>query len=167
MFVGVARVLLIVPMFVENLRPARQTGHQNAKRNKNLFHIPPKIRIFFRQNNSVPSPQRIKDKAMNKIVEEKIPQLVELCKKYRVERMYLFGSAARDDFDEATSDFDFLVSFSGKLSVLDRGDNFLDLVEDLEKLFGRDVDLMTEKSLSNPYLVRSINQDKKLIYEAA
>jgi predicted nucleotidyltransferase len=81
--------------------------------------------------------------------------------------MYLFGSAARDDFDEQTSDFDFLVSFSDELSVLDRGDNFLDLVEDLETLFGRDVDLMTEKSLSNPYLVKSIEEDKKLIYEAA
>ncbi len=34
---------------------------------------------------------------MNSIVKEKLPQLAELCKKYRVERMYLFGSAARDD----------------------------------------------------------------------
>jgi predicted nucleotidyltransferase len=104
---------------------------------------------------------------MNRIVKEKIPQIVELCKKYGVVRMYLFGSAARDDFDPATSDFDFLISISEELSPEDRGENFLDLMLELDDLFGREVDLMTEKQLSNPYLIESINRDKKLIYEAA
>jgi predicted nucleotidyltransferase len=105
---------------------------------------------------------------MNPIIEKHLSELVALCKKYRVERMYLFGSAARgDDFDEATSDFDFLIAFSDKLDVLDRGENFLDLMLELDDLFGREVDLMTEKQLSNPYLIESINKDKKLIYEAA
>ena len=105
---------------------------------------------------------------MNAIVKDKLPQIAELCRKYRVERMYLFGSAARDtDFDPATSDIDLLIAFSPELDVLDRGDNFLDLVEDLQTLFGRGVDLMTEKSLSNPYLVESIERDKQLIYGTA
>ena len=104
---------------------------------------------------------------MNRIVADKLPQLVELCKKFRVERMYLFGSAARDDFDEATSDVDFLYTFSSEVPLLDYADNFFDFMYALDDLFGRKVDLVSEKSLTNPYLIRSINRDKKLIYEAA
>jgi predicted nucleotidyltransferase len=104
---------------------------------------------------------------MNPIVTDKIPQLVELCKKYRVVRMYLFGSATRDDFDPETSDFDFLVSFDEGLDVLERGENALDLMLELDDLFGREVDLLTENQLKNPYLVKSIDDDKQLIYEAA
>ncbi len=105
---------------------------------------------------------------MHRIVKEKIPQLVELCKKYRVVRMYLFGSAARgDDFDPEKSDFDFLVAISEELSPEDRGENTLDLMLALDDLFGREVDLLTEKQLKNPYLIKSIDEDKVLIYEAA
>jgi predicted nucleotidyltransferase len=53
------------------------------------------------------------------------------------------------------------------LTPEDRGENFLDLMLDLDDLFGREVDLMSEKSLTNPYLIESINRDKTLIYEAA
>jgi predicted nucleotidyltransferase len=82
--------------------------------------------------------------------------------------MYLFGSAARgDDFDPETSDFDFLVAFDDTLDVLDRGENALDLMFDLDDLFGREVDLMTEQQLKNPYLIKSIDEDKVLIYETA
>jgi predicted nucleotidyltransferase len=104
---------------------------------------------------------------MHRIVAEKIPQLVELCKKYRVVRMYLFGSAARDDFDEKTSDVDFLIAFSDKLTIEEYGDNYFELLWALDDLFGREVDLMTERQLKNPYLIMSIDEDKKKIYEAA
>jgi predicted nucleotidyltransferase len=105
---------------------------------------------------------------MNPIIEKHLPELVALCKKYRVERMYVFGSAARgDDFDEATSDVDFLYLFSDKVPLEDYADNFFDFMFALDDLLGRKVDLVSEKSLSNPYLIASINKDKKLIYEAA
>ncbi len=104
---------------------------------------------------------------MNSIVKEKLPQLVELCKKYKVVRMYLFGSAARDtDFDPATSDIDFLVAFSHQIPLLDYGDYFFDLMFELEDLFGRKIDLVTEKSLSNPYFIASVERSKQLIYAA-
>ena len=105
---------------------------------------------------------------MNAIVKEKLPQLVELCKKYKVVRMYLFGSAARDtDFDSATSDIDLLYTFSPELTIDEYGDNFFELMWALDELFGRQVDMTAEKSLSNPYLIESINRDKQLIYGAA
>ncbi len=104
---------------------------------------------------------------MTSIVQEKIPQLVELCKKYRVERMYLFGSAARDDFDPATSDIDLLYSFSPELTLKEYTDYFFELHFALDDLFGREVDLVAEETLSKPRLIESINRDKQLIYEAA
>jgi predicted nucleotidyltransferase len=103
---------------------------------------------------------------MTSIVKEKLPQIVELCKKYRVVRMYLFGSAARDDFDPTTSDIDLLIAFSSKLTLEEYGDNFFDLMFELEDMFGRKIDLVTEKSLSKPYFIANIERDKELIYAA-
>ena len=104
---------------------------------------------------------------MNSIVKDKLPQLVELCKKYSVVRMYLFGLAARDDFDPETSDIDLLYTFSPEVPLLDYADNFFELMYALDDLFGRKVDLTAEKSLSNPYLIESINRDKQLVYGTA
>ncbi len=101
---------------------------------------------------------------MNSMVKDKLPQLVELCKKYSIVRMYLFGSAARDDFDPERSDIDLLYTFSPELTIDEYGDNFFELMYALDDLFGRKVDLTAEKSLSNPYLIQSINRDKQLIY---
>ncbi len=103
---------------------------------------------------------------MNRIVSEKIPALVELCKKYPVTTMYLFGSAATEEFDEKTSDIDLLFSFSNELTPEEYGENYFDLMYALDDLFGRKVDLVSEKSLSNPYFIASVERTKQLIYAA-
>ena len=102
---------------------------------------------------------------MNRIVVDKIPQLKELCRKYRVSTMYLFGSAANNSFND-NSDFDFLISFKSDVSLEEYADNYFDLLFEMEDIFGRKVDLVTEKSLSNPYFIRSVEQSKQLIYAA-
>ena len=102
---------------------------------------------------------------MNRIITDKIPQLVELCKKYRVAKMYLFGSAATDAFNE-NSDVDFLVSFRSDVGLGEYADNYFDLLFEIEDIFSRKVDLVTEKTLSNPYFIRSVEQTKQLIYAA-
>jgi len=48
---------------------------------------------------------------MHSIVQDKLETLKELCAKHRVERLDIFGSAAREDFNPASSDLDFLVEF--------------------------------------------------------
>jgi predicted nucleotidyltransferase len=102
---------------------------------------------------------------MNYIITDKIPQIEMLCKKYRVATMYVFGSASTDTFNE-NSDIDFLISFLESVSLEEYADNYFDLMFDLDELFGRNVDLVSEKTLSNPYFIRSIEQTKQLIYAA-
>jgi len=102
---------------------------------------------------------------MNRIITDKIPQIEMLCKKYRVAKMYVFGSASIDTFSE-NSDIDFLISFQSDVSLEEYADNYFDLMFELDELFGRNVDLVSEKTLFNPYFIRSIEQTKQLIYAA-
>ena len=74
----------------------------------------------------------------------------------------LIGSAARDDFKESR-DIDVLVVFDGDMNLFDR---YFELKENLEKNFGRSVDIVMEKAIKNPIFRQSINQDRMLLYAA-
>lgn len=90
--------------------------------------------------------------------------VISLCDKYKVKHLYLFGSATTDNF-RPDSDIDLLVTFNTEIPLLEYGDNYFDFKYELEDLFQRKVDLVTERSLTNPYLIESINKNKQLIYE--
>jgi len=92
-------------------------------------------------------------------------QLVALCQKYGVRRLDVFGSAARDDFDEQSSDIDLLVEFE-EMSYPDRGDAYLGLLTDAEALLGRHVDLVEVGAVRNPYLCRGIEASRQVLYAA-
>lgn len=96
---------------------------------------------------------------MEKLVEKKLPKIKALFIKYGVEKAYLFGSAANDKF-KTTSDIDFLYSFPENLDYETYGNNYFNLLNDLEKLLNKKVDLVAEKTLKNPYLIESINENK-------
>jgi predicted nucleotidyltransferase len=96
------------------------------------------------------------------IVELNIEDLKRLCTMYNVEKMYLFGSALNSNFNKQ-SDIDFLVKFKF-IELSKYFDNYMDFKENLEKLFGREVDLVEEQTLRNPILINSINKSKELIY---
>jgi len=98
-------------------------------------------------------------------IEEHRAELMGLCQRHHVLRLSLFGSATRDDFDPQRSDLDFLVDFAS----LPRGqyaDAYFGLLEDLESLFGRPVDLVVASAIKNPYFRQSIDQTKALLYAA-
>src|SRR5690606_17019003 len=97
-----------------------------------------------------------------KTVEIHIDSLNELCRKFNVDKMYLFGSALTDKFG-TESDIDFLVRFK-PIDLAKYFDNYLELKENLQKLLGRKVDLVEEQTLKNPILINSINRNKALIY---
>jgi predicted nucleotidyltransferase len=85
-----------------------------------------------------------------------------LCEAHNVEKLYLFGSATTSSFNEK-SDIDFLVKFKPfdlKLYFL----NYTDLKNKLKNLLHRDIDLVEEQTLKNPYLIHSIEENKELIY---
>jgi predicted nucleotidyltransferase len=100
---------------------------------------------------------------MHPIVEAKRPEVAELCRRRGVFRLELFGSAARDDFDPARSDLDFLVEFEQPIegSPLDA---WFGLKDDLESLFSRPVDLVSFKSVVNPFVRASIDRSRQLVY---
>ena len=96
------------------------------------------------------------------IVDKNMEDLKMLCTMYNVEKMYLFGSALNSNFNKK-SDIDLLVKFKS-FDLSKYFDNYMDLKERLEKLFGREVDLVEEQTLRNPILINSINKSKELIY---
>ena len=96
------------------------------------------------------------------IVDRNIEDLKKLCTMYNVEKMYLFGSVLNSNFNKE-SDIDLLVKFKS-IELSKYFDNYMDFKENLEKLFGREVDLVEEQTLRNPILIKSINKSKELIY---
>jgi len=102
---------------------------------------------------------------MNRLIEEKRRELELICRQRQVRRIELFGSAARPDFDPASSDLDFLVTFE-ELPVNSYADAYFGLLEDLQELFKRPVDLVVESSIQNPYFRQSVDSTRTLVYAA-
>jgi uncharacterized protein len=100
-------------------------------------------------------------KKMN-VIENYSKDITELCKTYKVKSLYAFGSILTDKFNNE-SDVDLIVDFQ-QLDVLDYGDNYYDLKFSLEVIFERSIDLLEYKAIKNPYFLKTINQNKKLIY---
>jgi predicted nucleotidyltransferase len=101
---------------------------------------------------------------MLNLIQNNKQELHRLCEKYDIQTMYVFGSATTSDFNEA-SDIDILISFK-EIPFDKYTDNYFELHEKLEELFNRKVDLLTERSLSNPYFIQSVEKTKQLLYAA-
>lgn len=103
--------------------------------------------------------------SMIDLVYNQTERLASIFKEHHVQQAYLFGSATSSDFSSA-SDIDILVNFSDDINLLDYADNYFDLKDKLEVLFGRNVDLVSSRSLKNPVLIESINKSKMRLYAA-
>ncbi len=87
-----------------------------------------------------------------------------LCRRTNVVSLDLFGSATSDEFEKESSDLDFLVTF-GDFTNGGIFDAFMDLAEGLEAIFGRKVDLVTERSIRNPYFWSAVEASRVRIYD--
>lgn len=96
------------------------------------------------------------------LVNKKLPELTKICASFHVQKLELFGSALKGPF-LPKSDVDFLVSFK-PIPLEYYFENYINLKITLENLLERRVDLLEEQTLKNPYLIKSINQDKLRIY---
>jgi uncharacterized protein len=103
---------------------------------------------------------------MHAMIQERLGALGDLCRRHRVAKLDVFGSAARGDFDPESSDLDFLVEFE-PMPPAEHADSFFGLLEDLERLFGRRIDLLEPEPIENPYLRKSIEQSREALFEAA
>ena len=92
-------------------------------------------------------------------------QISVLCERYHVKRLDLFGSAVRDDFDPSSSDVDLLVEFED-MPPAAYAQAYFGLLQELEQLFSRPVDLVTAPSLTNPYFKQRVDETKASLYAA-
>lgn len=96
------------------------------------------------------------------LIEKNIDLVTELCKKHRVGKLFAFGSVLTDEFN-TNSDIDLIVDFKN-VEVEKYADNYFDLKFSLQDFFKRKIDLLEDKAIKNPYLRKSIDSSKKLIY---
>jgi predicted nucleotidyltransferase len=98
-------------------------------------------------------------------IDDQKEALESLCRRFRVRRLELFGSAASGKFDPDASDLDFLVSFED-LRPGEYADAYFGLLEALQGIFRRKIDLVVARSVKNPFLLERIRQSRALLYAA-
>jgi predicted nucleotidyltransferase len=98
-------------------------------------------------------------------VQNKLPLIIETLKRHRVKKAFLFGSVCSDNFNPETSDMDILISFQSDQPFEGYADNFLSLEKRLEEISGRKIDLVVDTTLRNPFLIRTIEKTKMVLYE--
>ncbi|MEN9266389.1 MAG: nucleotidyltransferase domain-containing protein [Thermostichales cyanobacterium BF4_bins_65] len=101
---------------------------------------------------------------MHPLICEKQAEIAHLSRKFGIRRLEVFGSAARgDDFDLGRSDVDLIVEFS-TAAARDPLGTYFHLRDCLSQVLGCSVDLVESGSITNPYVLRAIEQDRQLIY---
>ena len=97
------------------------------------------------------------------LIETHRSRLESVCREFGVEHLDVFGSAVSGEFREATSDLDFVADFGGARRGI--ADRYLGFAEALESIFGRPVDVLTERSIRNPIFRRSVDRARTRVYE--
>lgn len=98
-----------------------------------------------------------------KLIDDNREKLAVLCDRHKVKELYLFGSILTERFLDS-SDIDVLVKFSD-IELEKYLDNYMDFKEQLQLLFGREIDLIENQAIRNPIFRRVIDREKKLVYE--
>lgn len=94
-------------------------------------------------------------------VQQHIDVIRKICSDLRVKRLDIVGSAARDDFQPERSDIDVFVEFEGVDRLFDR---YFELKERLEQELGKQVDVIQDSAVKNPYVRNSLDRDRVPIY---
>jgi hypothetical protein len=101
---------------------------------------------------------------MHPLLSTRRAEVAQLCQRMGVRRLEVFGSATREDFDEARSDIDLIVEFDDDPQRLVL-QSFFGLKEALEQVLGRPVDLVSSGAIKNPFVRASIDADRQVLYE--
>ncbi|MEA5414763.1 nucleotidyltransferase family protein [Synechococcus sp. BA-132 BA5] len=98
------------------------------------------------------------------LLADRLEPLRHLCNRYGVDRLEVFGSAAKGLFDPASSDLDFIVKMTGQREP-GYARRFCSFADELEALFGCPVDLLTESMIHNPYFRNNVDASRRLLLE--
>jgi len=99
-------------------------------------------------------------------IQDRLPELTEIFKRYQVKKAYVFGSVVTERFNEQ-SDIDFLIEPLGEAEEPDaavRGEILWDLYYALKDYLQRDIDMVTKNSLQNKYFIQELNETAIPIY---
>jgi predicted nucleotidyltransferase len=102
---------------------------------------------------------------MVRVLQDKHQAIAQVCARYGVVRLDVFGSALRDDFRPGESDVDLLVAFDA-LEPHALADAYFGLLDELRALLGGEVDLVMADAVKNRYIAREIERTKQLLYAA-
>ncbi len=94
---------------------------------------------------------------------EILAALPELCRRFHVQRLDVFGSAATGQFDPTHSDVDLLVRYEAEAGR-DLVDDYFGLKDRLELLFQRPIDLVMESAIKNPYFRRQVEVERRPLF---
>lgn len=97
-----------------------------------------------------------------KLIEINMNKIIALCKKYKVARLWVFGSILTPRFND-DSDVDFSVEFQNNM-IDDIFVVFFDFIEEMQSILGRKVDMVDETAVKNPYFRKELDATKTLIY---
>ncbi|MCM1309462.1 MAG: nucleotidyltransferase domain-containing protein [Bacteroides sp.] len=101
-----------------------------------------------------------------KLIESHLAQIITLCKKYKVDKLWVFGSILTSKFN-SNSDVDFSVNFDAETirrEGLDWSDIFFGFIHDLEYLLNRRVDMVCDDEVKNSFFRKELDNTKQLIY---
>ena len=99
----------------------------------------------------------------NPLVENNLSAIQDLMQKHRIKKGYLFGSSVKGNFGK-DSDIDVLVEIDETIEPVELGEHLWDLQFELQDLLGHEVDLVTTRSLRNPFFIQELNETRLLIY---
>lgn len=102
---------------------------------------------------------------MVSLTQEQLDAMRDLCRRYGVARLDLFGSAATEAFNPDGSDIDLLVEFERE-HKMDAADRYFGLLFDLQDLLGRGVDLVMDRAINNRYFREEVERTRKPLYAA-
>lgn len=101
---------------------------------------------------------------MHPLLTNHLPAIRQVFRENSVKKAYAFGSVCTGAFGE-DSDVDILIDFEENLDPITYGENYFKIVASIETILGRTVDLVTARTLTNPYFIKVMNQTKTAIYE--
>jgi predicted nucleotidyltransferase len=100
------------------------------------------------------------------LIESHRDEIVDLCRRFAVRRLRIFGSALTDRWDESRSDLDFLVEYGPEYKNLRPIDRLAGLKVAMEELFGRDVDVVNVAAVRNAGFLAHAEAHTQELYAA-